>query len=397
MSSLLERARGLEAALDRFLERRPGFTRALVRYGWVLLAGIAALSVIGAATAGGSGQYLIYATKDGSLVSMDVGSGESTVVYEGSREGYATGPSRSDGSRSVAFTVLRGVGDLRGDLYIADLARGTRALTLRAEPGEAFLYPDFSYDRTMILASRYSGGSPPNVVTLPASGAADGLLEPASPDAPGILGPAWATGQALYAWRMEKPGELTLTVYDLLEHRQAAVRSYKAQVGIPAYYADANTLIFDERPRGAGSESSRVELSVGTGRLEISGEGALALYDPSPPVPALDYKIAAVWTDGEKAGLGLLDPDGWSFEKTGITLEPGSRSPRVSLDGAYVATTSADGGELTVRSMRDGSVVRRIRDLQPAGTALDRLRGAGFEVPEEARWFAPSNFSWRSF
>ncbi|MDQ4105638.1 MAG: hypothetical protein M3157_00475 [Actinomycetota bacterium] len=392
-SRLLHR---LDVSLDRLLARRPGLAANTVRYGWALLVALAILLLaVGAVTAGGRSQEIIYATQDGSVVSLEPESGAVTEIYAGGPGGYATAPARTGGSRNISFTVLREDGErLRGDLYKADLVRGTRALTQRAEPGEVFADSALSGDRAWLLASRYSAGAPPNVLVLPASGATERLLEPDLPGAVPVLGPIWGAENTVYAWRLG-PNGLTLAAYNFFERRQAAAYETTNRVGTPYYHFDANALIFDERPRGGDLSESRVRLLVGTGELSISGAEGLGLYDPSPVVPELGDALPVMWTDGEKSGVGLISSDGWRFAKTGITVEPGSRSPRVSRDGSYVATTDAGGTQITVRRMEDGSVVRRVEDLQPPGVVLDRMREAGFEPPEEARWFAPT-FSWRS-
>jgi hypothetical protein len=386
-----------DASLDRFIARRPELAGNTVRYGWALLAVLAILLLaVGAVTAGGRSQEIIYATADGSIVSLEPESGAVTEIYGGSPDDYATSPART-GGRNISFTVLRGDGaSLRGDLYSADLVRNTRALTRRAEPSEVFADSSFSGDRIWLLASRYAAGSPPNAMVLPASGATERLLEPDLPaDAAPILGPVWGAENVVFAWRLGPEG-LTLTVYNFFERRQAVVYEAEERVGAPYYYFDSNALVFDERPQGADLSESRVRLLIGTAELPLSGAEDLGLYDPAPIVPELGDALPVMWTDGEKTGVGLIDPEGWSFSETGITVEPESRSPRVSRDGAYVATTDAAGTTLTVRRMEDGSVVRRVENLQAPGAALDRMREAGFEPPREAGWFAPENFSWRS-
>ncbi len=394
LSSLLHR---FDASLDRFIARRPGLAGNTVRYGWALLVGLAILLLaVGAVTAGGRSQEIIYATKDGSIVSLEPESGAVTEIYGGGTGDYATSPARTGGSRSISFTVLRGSGEsLRGDLYSADLVRNTRALTRRAEPGAVFADSSFSGDRTWLLASRYATGTPPNTLVLPASGATERLLEPDLPGAVPLLGPVWGAENTVFAWRLGPDG-LTLTAYNFFERRQAAVYDTSKRVGTPYYYFDSNALVFDERSKGADLSESRVKVLVGTGEIPLSGAEGLGLYDPAPIVPELGNALPVMWTDGEKTGVGLIDSKSWSFSKTGVTVEPGSRSPRVSRDGAYVATTDAGGTTLTVRRMEDGSRVRRVDDLQAPGTALDRMREVSFESPEEADWFASENFSWRS-
>ncbi|CAN5698515.1 hypothetical protein BH24ACT20_BH24ACT20_16170 [soil metagenome] len=386
-----------DSVLDRFISRRPGLAANTVRYGWMLLAALAILLLaVGAVTGRERSQEIIYATEDGSVVSLEPESGEVTEIYDGSPDEYATSVTRTGGSRSTSFTVLRGDGGrLRGDLYSADLVRNTRALTQRAEPGEVLADSSFSGDRTWLLASRYSAGSPANALVLPASGVTQRLLEPDLPGAVPVLGPVWGAENTAYAWRLGPDG-LTLTAYNFFERRQATVYETEKKVGTPYYYFDSNTLVFDERPQGADLSESRVKLLVGTGEIPLSGAEDLGLYDPAPIVPELDDALPVMWTDGKKTGVGLINSKDWSFSKTGITVETGSRNPRVSRDGAYVATTNPDGTVLTVRRMGDGSVVRRVEDLQKPGVALDRMREAGFGPPREAGWFASENFSWRS-
>jgi hypothetical protein len=398
MKALSERAGAFEAALDRFLERRSGLAARTARYGWLALALLAALLLAGGATfAGGRSQQVVYATEGGSVVALEPEGGTVTPLYEGDAGHYATGVGRTGGSRSIAFTVLReDGGELRGSLYSADLVRETRALLQNAAPGEVLAYPDFAPDRAWVMASRFAAGSPPNVAVLTGSSATSRLLEPDPPAGPAVLGPTWTSEKALYAWRTGPDG-MALTAYDFFERRQAAVYETDERVGPASYYFDANALLFAERPRGAGPEESRIRLLVGTGEMDVSGAGGLGLYDPSPPVTFLDGRISVMWTDRKQTGVGLVDPDGWAFEKTGIAVEEGSRNPRISTDGRYLATTDASGTVLTVRRMDDGDVVRRVEGVQPAEETLRRMRAAGMDVPEEAGWLAPANFGWRSF
>ncbi len=393
LSGLLNR---FDASLDRFIARRPGLAGNTARYGWVLLVALAILLLaVGAVMAGGRSQEIIYATKGGSIVSLEPESGVVTEIYAGDPDDYATSPARTGGSRSISFTVLRGSGEnLRGDLYSVDLVRNTRALTRRAGPGKVFADSSFSGDRTWLLASRYAAGTPPNVLVLPASGATERLLEPDLPGAVPLLGPVWGAENTVFAWRLGPDG-LTLTAYNFFERRQAAVYETSKRVGTPYYYFDSNALVFDERPRGADLPESRVKVLVGTGEIPLSGAEGLGLYDPAPIVPELGNALPVMWTDGAKTGVGLIDSKNWSFSKTGVMVEKGSRNPRVSRDGSYVATTDAGGVTLAVRRVKDGSVVRRVDDLQAPGAVLDRMRQAGFESPKEAGWFAPA-FSWRS-
>lgn len=391
--------RGLDASLEGFLGRRPGLVRGLARYGWPALLALAVLAVAGGAVfAGGRSQQIVYATNDGSIVSLEPVSGATTTLYGGGDGRYATTPGRTGGSRGISFTVLRddGGGGLRGSLYGADLVRETRALLENAPPGEVLAFPDYATDGQWVMANRFSTDSPPNVEVFTASAAAGRLLTPDLPGSGPLVGPVWTAERSIYAWSFGG-GEAALTAHNFFERRAASVYETGGIVGPASYYFDANAFLFAERPRGAGLEESRIKILAGTGDLPVSGAEGLGLYDPSPPVTFLGGKIAVVWTDGGRSGIGLLDPDGWVFEKTGVEVEPGSRDPRVSNDGRYVATTDAAGTELTVRRMDDGSVVRRVRDAQPVGVVLDRMRGAGFEVPPGTGRVAPPNFSWRSF
>lgn len=397
MGSVSQRLRSLSGSLDRLLSRRPGLARWLVRYGWVVLLVVALLLAAGSAvTATGRSQEIIYATREGSIVSLEPESGEATTIY-GSGDGrFATAPATTGGARSTAFTVLReDEANLRGDLYSTDLVRGTRALTERAGSGEVLAYPDFSGARSWLLASRFTTGSPPNVLLLPASGAKKRLLEPGLSGGAPILGPSWTAPDTVYGWRKEADG-FALTAYDFFERRQATVHASDRRVGRPTYYFEPNALVFDERPRQAGLEEARVRILVGTGSLRVSGAEGLGLYDPSPVVPEAGERMPVMWTDGESTGVGLLDPATGEFGRTGVRVEEGSRYPRISRDGSYVATASPDGKELAIRRLDDGTLVRRVRDVQPPETVLEKMREAGLRVPPEAGWFAPANFSWRS-
>lgn len=388
----------MSARVDRFLERHPGTARNIVRYGWIVLLVLAALLLAGGMVlAGGRSQQIVYATEGGSIVALEPVSGATTTLYEGDAGHYATMPGRTGGSRGISFTVLREEeGALRGSLYGADLARETRALLENARPGEVLGYPDYAADREWVMANRFTGDSPPNVEVFTASAATGRLLEPDAPGASAIIGPAWTAERSIYAWKAS-PEKTTLTAYNFFERRQATVYETQDVVGPSSYYFDGNAFLFAERPRGAGLEESRLKVLVGTGSLSVSGAEDLGLYDPSPPVTFLDGEIAVIWADGEETGIGMIDPRGWTFSKTGIEVETGSRSPRISNDGLYVATTDSAGEEITVRNMDDGSVVRRVRNAQPPETALKRMRESGIEVPPEAGWLAPPNYGWRSF
>lgn len=368
MGSILER---LPRVLDRFLERRPRFARALARYGWLAFPVLAAFLIAGSVVDAGEENQIFYANQDGSMISIEPETGTKQTLYAGSPEGYAAAPANANSSRQLLFTVLRdGPGGMRGDLYSVDPADGTKALMQAAKPGEAFAPAGYSSDQLRVAAGHYTGGAPPGVTILSASAATVEPLEPRLSGSSSLLGPSWTCEGALYAWIKDATGKLALTAYNVTEHGKTTVYGTGKQVGPAAYYPDANTFIFSERPRGANLEESRLRLSAGTSELPVSGAEGLGIYDPSPPVPALDYKMAVMWTDGEKSGVGLLDPEGWTFEKTGVTAERGSRFPRISSDGAYAATRS--GGSITVRRIDDGSLVRRIGDAQPPETAFER-------------------------
>jgi hypothetical protein len=385
-----------DASLQRFIARRPGFAGSTVRYGWMLLVTLGILLLAaGAAVGTGKTQEIVYLTEEGSVVSLEPESGEITEIYAGAPDKYATSLARTSG-RSIAFTVLReDNGRLRGDLYSADLVRSSRALTHRAEFGEVLAGPAFSSDRAWLLASRYAAGSAANVMVLPASGVSERLLEPDLPGAVPLLGPVWGARNTAVAWRLVDAG-LKLTAYNFFERRQVTLYETDKRVGSPYYYFDLNALVFDERPKGAELSVSGIKVLVGTSESSVSGGEGLGLYDSAPAVPSLGDAIPVMWTDGGETGVGLIHPEGFSFSKTGISVEKGGRSPRISNDGSYVATTGASGKDLTVRRMKDGSVVRRVTDLQEPGAALDRMREAGFSVGKQAEWFEPANFSWRS-
>ena len=390
------RPQELNARLERFLARRPGFTRRLARYGVLLFVGLLAVAVAGGALAAGErSQELIYATADGSVVSLEPESGVVTTIYQGG-EGYAGVPSQFGGSRNVAFPVLWGADDsLRASLYSVDLVRGTRARLYAASTGEAFIFPEFSTDRGRILATRFTTTSPPNTLVSLASGVSSLLLEPDLPGRPALLGPAWVSDIAAYAWSVED-GRSSLTAYDVLERRQAVVYETEKQVGPPAYYRVDNAVVFAERPRETSLEESRLKVFAGSQELPVSRTGDLGLYDPGPLVPSLGEKLPVMWTDGRESGVGLLDPADWGFEKTGIKTAPGSRHPQFSRDGSAVSTTSADGEELTIRRTDGGGVVRKVENVQPPEKVLSRLRDAGYEVPPAAGRLAPAHYGWKS-
>lgn len=398
MGFFSRRFRKLDEAADGFLARRPKLASGLARHGFLLLAAAAALFIaVGAASPVGRGQEIVYATGEGDISSIQPDTGESFPVHGPDDEGFATAPLLNGGSRNLSFTVLReGEDALRGDLYGADLARGTRAMIEAADPNEVFIHGGYSNDREWLMASRYSGDAQPNAVVLTASGATIEPVEAASPDSPAILAPTWTGLSSLYAWRKGDRGKLSLTAYNFFEQRRAVVYETESRVGTPSYNPESNTIVFAERPRRDDLGNSRLTAIAGTAEVEVSGAEGLGVYDPSIPVPEFDDAMAVMWTDGEETGVGLFDPATWEFEKTGIPAEEGSRHPQISYDGTYVATANREGTTLTVRRMDDGSVARRIDNLQPPDTALGKMRRAGLEVPEEAEWLAPPNFSWRS-
>lgn len=387
----------LDRAIERLLGRLPENRRSLLVYGWVTLAVIsAALIAGGVALAAGRSQEIVYATADGDVVSLEPISGRVTQIYDGDLGNFATATTRTGGSRSITFSVLRGEGeDLRGDLYAADLQRGTKTRMTGAEAGEVYTGSDFSLGGEQILAGVYRKGQPPNVVVMPASGAEEVMLEPDLPGVPPIIGGTWASSEVIFAWRLNASG-VSLLAYDFFERRQAVLYETEEQIGLPSYREHSNTLVFAELPRGAGPATAEIRIIVGTDEIPLSGTEDFGVYDPSPEVPSLDGKMAALWTDGEIVGLGIIDPETWTFSRTEIELEPGSRYPQISRDGAYLATTDASGSEITIRNMDDGSVVRRVRDAQPLEAALDRVIESGFEVPPGVLWIAPPNYSWRS-
>jgi len=369
----------------------------------LMVLGFAALLAVGAAGAGlavaveGRSQEVVYATEGGEILAVEPVSGRVREIYTG--DGYAAYPSRAGGSRSLAFSVLRGSGeDLRADAYsVVDLVRETRARLTSAAAGRAFLSPEFSDGRSHISTVAYSTGSGPNVLVGPSSGAKLGPLLGAEAVASGaeLLGPVWLSDESLYALRVEGE-ETVLVVHDLVERRRAAAHETRGVVSGPlSYHEDSNTLIFAERPRGADLSESRVRLFTGTAEGRVRGADGLGLYDPSPPIPSLGGKVAVMWTDGEATGVGLLDgANSWSFSKTGMEAESGARYPQVSQDGAMIAT--AKGEAITVREMWSGETVRAIRDAQTPEDAPERLREAGLEVPKEAVETAPPSFGWRS-
>jgi hypothetical protein len=168
------------------------------------------------------------------------------------------------------------------------------------------------------------------------------------------------------------------------------------EVGPLAYHADSNTLVFAERGRGAPLADSRIRVLAGSAELLLRGAEGVGLYDPSAPIASLGGKMAVMWTDGENAGVGLLDPINWTFHKTAVGAEAGARHPQVSRDGRLVAVGSENGTTIAVSELESGRFVREIGGVQRPRTAFDRLRRAGLEVPPEAEELAPPSFGWRS-
>lgn len=396
-------ARMVGARVDALLERRPGFAAGLARYGLVVFAVIGGLFIVaGVATPEGRGQEIIYASSDGGIYAVAPEGGERTTIYDPKDGGFAAAPLLNGGSRSLSFTVFREGGDgLRGDLYGADLVRGTTSLIQPAEPGEAFIYGGYSSDRALLMAQRFSEERPPNVAVLASSGASRRYIEPEDEGGSAVLGASWTAQNSLYSWLYEADGgdrgAASLTAYNFFERRQAVVYQTESRVGRVSYNFDSNTAVFDERPVGAGFEESRLSALAGTEEMTVDGADGLGLYDPSLPLPNLDYRMAVLWADGGRSGIGLLDPAKWSFEKTDVTVAKGSRYPQISYDGTYVATLDEDETTLSVRRMDDGRVVNRIEGVQPTGIAIQRMREAGLDVPETAEWAAPALYSWRSF
>jgi hypothetical protein len=293
--------------------------------------------------------------------------------------------------------VLRGTGkSLRGDLYTADLVRQTRARLLAASSGEVFAPSAFPPGRERVLAGRYARGETPNVVAMPASSAQrEYLLQPGFEGRPTLMGPEWGRQTAIYVWSADG-GAFSLAVYDVVEERRLSLYETQKIVGAPVYIGDRNAVVFAERPEDDGLEKSGLRAFVGTQEVEISGAEGLGLYDSSPPIAELGEKVAVVWTDGERTGLGLIDPADWRFEKTGIELPDDARNPRISADGSMVSFTNEEDSMLTVLDMDDGEVVERVKDLQPTGDLYRRMGEAGFSVPEGAVRLAPAGFGWRS-
>lgn len=403
-SALRDAPRRLDARLDGFLGRRPRFTAYLARYGALVFLLIGGVFVVAAAAAPeGRGQQLVYASGEGEVLAASPEPGvEPLPVFEPAEGELAAAPLLNGGSRSLSFTVLRGEGegDLRGDLYGADLVRGTVAQIQSADPGEAFLFGGYSYDRSWLMAERFSAEEPPNAAIFTASGATRRYVEPEGEDgAAAVIGAAWGAQNSLYAWLSSGEGEgaASLTAYNFFERRQAVVYRTENRVGLASYNFESNTAVFDERPPGAPLSKSRLVALSGTNRMPVEGADGLGLYDPSLPVPNLDYGMAVLWTDGERTGVGVFDPATWTFRETGVLVEAGSRYPQVSYDGALVATLDEAGTTLTVRRMEDGEVVRRIEGVQPPEVALDRLREGGIRIPDSAYASAPAPYSWRSF
>jgi len=386
----------LDAALEAAVERRGGRGRGLALFGFALLLAVGVASAGAAVALGGRSQEVVYATADGSIVAVEPYSGGRYEIADPG-DGYATAPSENGGSRSLAYSVLRGEGeDLRGDAYSVDLVRATRARLTAAQPGVVHLFPEFSERRTRISTEAYVRDAAPNVAAGPSSGAEHRALlgAEAARSGVGLLGAAWISDDALYAWRVDPDRGLVPVAHDLLERRSVALeRPGRAVLGPPAYHRDSNTLVYAERPEGAPLREARLRLLTGTTEGRV--EGGLGLYDPAPPLPALGGKLAVMWTDGETTGVGLLDPATGSFGKMAVETAAGARHPRISRDGKMVA--AFEGDAVVVRELEGGEVVRKIPDAQRPEAPLDRLRRAGFDVPTEADGLARPSFAWRSF
>lgn len=407
--SISERARRLDAALQRFLGRRPTLARNLALLGFLLLAAVMAGGVVAASEGWRGAQDLVYAAADGSIVAVEPISGETRVLYEGAASENAPGeeprlafaPTTAGGSRWLAFSVLSGGredADARADLYVVDPFREARARLTGAVSGEAFTDPALSPSRSRILAGRAERGAPPNVAVMPWSGSRVSLLDPAAVEgAAQILSAAWISDDALFAWRLASPETLSLVAHDLRERRRVTVYETRDEpVGPLSYRRDSNTVAFAERPRGAPLQGSRLKLLVGDTEMPLRGAGEdLGLYDPSPPAEALDGEAAVMYTDGKAWGVGLLDLESWSFRKTAVRVEPESRYPQVSPDGRFIATYDGAADSITVRRLKDGGLVRRVEGVQPPEAAAARLREDGFDAPPEASWFVPPSFAWR--
>ncbi|TCJ16413.1 hypothetical protein E0L93_09810 [Rubrobacter taiwanensis] len=398
--SLLNRAANdLDARLDRRLLRHRRFTRGFARYGWVTFVALAlVITLVASFTKVGRSQQILYVSEGGDVVMLDPDSGASSVIYEAGDGAYATGLTRTGGSRNLAFTVLKeSGGTLRGDIYTVDMNREARARITNAAPGEVFASPDFSFGTGGVSATHYSRTAPPNTFTVQSIGYGGIFLEPNLPGRPALLGPVWISENALFSWSAGESGRMVLKAYNFAERRQATVYETRNEVGYPAYHRDSNALVFAERPRGAPLAESRLRLLVGTDFLPISGiEEGTGVYDPSPPTPALDGEMAVIWTDGEEWGIGLLDPETREFRRTDVRVPAGSRNPQISRNGDYVATTGPDGTRLLIQELATGREVARVEGLQRLGTTMNKMKEHGLRVPPEAEWFTQANFGWRA-
>jgi hypothetical protein len=169
-----------------------------------------------------------------------------------------------------------------------------------------------------------------------------------------------------------------LVAYDPIADLEVAAYEPEAPpFGPLSYHRDSNTLIFAERPGEAPLSGSRLTLLTGTVERELRGAEGLGLYDPSPPVPALGGAVAVIWTDGERTGVGFLDPATWTFRKSAVETRPGSRYPQVSHDGATVALYEGGGSTIAVRELDDGETVRTIRDAQREAWGCTRTPPGG--------------------
>jgi hypothetical protein len=401
MNSLLNRAgSNLDSRLDRWLMRHPRFTRGFARYGWVTFVVLALVVLFAASfTKVGRSQQIIYVAEEGDVVMLDPDNGSSSVIYEAEEgDSYATGLTRTGGSRNLAFTVLKeDASSLRGDIYTVDMNRGARSKITNAAPGEVFAAPDFSFGTGGVAATHYSRSAPPNTLTVQSIGFNEVFLEPNLPGRPALLGPAWISESAIYSWSAGESETTLLKAYNFVERRQVAVYETKNEVGYSTYHRDSNSLVFSERPRGGELAESELKILVGTELLPISGiEEGVGVYDPSPPTPALQGEMAVIWTDGSESGIGIFNPETREFRRTDVPVPNGSRNAQISRNGDYVATTDATGTELLIQDLQSGGVIRRVDGLQPLGTTMNKMRDNGLRVPPEAEWFTQANFGWRA-
>ena len=399
MRAILNRTGNFGGRLDDWLSRHPRFTRNFARYGWVMFVVLALVILFVASfTKVGRSQQIIYVNQAGDVVMLDPDNGSSSTIYEGDEEDYATGLTRTGGSRNLAFTVLKESAEsLRGDIYTIDMNRGARSRITNAAPGEVFSAPDFSFGTGGVASTYYSSTAPPNTLTLQSIGAGEVFLEPNLSGRPAVLGPVWISESALYSWSSSDSDTTVLKAYNFTERRQVAVYETTEQVGYSTYHRDSNALVFSERPRNGDLTDSELELLVGTEMVPVSGvEEGMGVYDPSPPTPALQGAMAAIWTTGQESGIGILDPETGEFQSTEVTVPNGSRNAQISRNGDYVATTSADGTELLIQDLQSGQEIQRVEDLQPLGTTVEAMKAHDLRVPPEAEWFTQANFGWRA-